>query len=62
MLRGDVGLFADLGIEVVKTQAGGHFGRLLAHAIRLRNKRELPAALAHGLQVVGSEIIMGFAR
>ena len=62
MLRGDVGLLADLGIEVIKTHAGGRFCRLLAHAFRLRRQRELPASLAYRLEVIGSEIIMGFAR
>ena len=62
MLRGDVGLLADLGVEVVKTQAGRGLGGLLAHAFRLRRERELPASLADGLQVVAGEIIMRFAR
>ena len=62
MLRGDIGLLADLGVEVIKTHAGGRFGRLLAHAFRLRGNRQLPAALANGLEIVGSEIVMGFAR
>ena len=62
MLRGDVGLLADLGVEVVKTQAGRSLRGLLPHALRLGNERELPAPLAHGLEIVAGEVIMGFTR
>ena len=62
MLRGDVGLLADLGVEVVKTQAGRGLGGVLTQAIGLRREREFPASLADGLQVVAGEIIMRFAR
>ena len=50
MLRGDIGLLADLGIEVIKTQAIGHFRTVFViHALRLRREGELPAALTDGL-------------
>ena len=49
MLRGDVGLLADLGIEVIKTQTRRSLVGLLAHAFWLRREREFPASLADGL-------------
>lgn len=62
MLGGEVGLFADVLIEVVEAWVlfcivGGFF----AHGFFLRSERELPWALAHGLEVVAGEVVVGFA-
>ena len=61
MLRGHVGALADLGVEVIKTQARLGLLRLLAQAVGLGRQGQLPTSLADGLQVVAGEIIMGLA-
>jgi len=62
MLVCQVGLFADVLIELVESRVlfrivGGFF----AHGFLLRGERELPRALAHGLEVVAGEVVVGFA-
>ncbi len=60
MLRGEVGAFVDFLIEVVEARVRLCVVLRLAFGagVALRHERELPRALAHGLEVVAGEVIV----
>ena len=63
MLGGEVGAFVDFLIEIVEARVRLCVVLSLAFGagVALCHQRELPRALAHGLDVVTGEVVVGFA-
>ena len=63
MLGGEVGAFVDFLIEIVEARVRLCVVLSLAFGagVALCYQRELPRALAHGLEVVAGEVVVGFA-